>query len=294
MATQWDFFAATVHVVDIGGLGMGPDGRQVFEEGLALPIMPLARNGVMNEDLLRIVRANVREPLQVEGDIYALAACNDEGARRLVEMMREFELSHLETLSDDIVEISREGMLDAIRCLPEGSYRNELIIDGYKKPMTLAAEMRVSSGGIHVDFTGTSPASSHGINVVLNYTLAYTAFGVKCLIAPDIPNNAGSLAPITVSAPEGCLLNVNRPFPVAARHTVGHMLPDLAFGCLAQCLPGRGAGGRRLLALKSPDQRRWLDCRRIAAWHRPRERAELEHRDLSLRGRRERARTRMV
>ena len=230
-------FAATVHVVDIGGLGMGPDGRQVFEEGLALPIMPLARNGVMNEDLLRIVRANVREPLQVEGDIYALAACNDEGSRRLVEMMREFELSHLETLSDDIVEISREGMLDAIRCLPEGSYRNELIIDGYKKPMTLAAEMRVSSGGIHVDFTGTSPASSHGINVVLNYTLAYTAFGVKCLIAPDIPNNAGSLAPITVSAPEGCLLNVNRPFPVAARHTVGHMLPDLVFGCLAQCLP---------------------------------------------------------
>src|SRR5580698_2657077 len=72
-------FACTVHVVDIGGLGMGPDGRQVFEEGLALPIMPLARDGTMNEDLLRMVRANVREPLQVEGDVYALAACNDEG-----------------------------------------------------------------------------------------------------------------------------------------------------------------------------------------------------------------------
>jgi N-methylhydantoinase B len=231
-------FAATVHVVDIGGLGMGPDGRQVFEEGLAIPIMPLARKGAMNEDLLRIVRANVREPLQVEGDIYALAACNDEGGRRLVEMMREFELSHLETLSDDIVETSRQAMLDAIRRLPRGSYRNELTIDGYDKPATLAAEMTVSGDGIHVDFTGTSHASTHGINVVLNYTLAYTAFGVKCLIAPEVPNNAGSLAPITVSAPEGCLLNVKRPFPVAARHTVGHMLPDLVFGCLEQCLPG--------------------------------------------------------
>ena len=230
-------FAATVHVVDIGGLGMGPDGRQVFEEGLALPIMPLARNGAMNEDLLRIVRANVREPLQVEGDIYALAACNDEGSRRLIEMLREFELSHLETLSDDIVETSRQGMLDAIRHLPAGTYRNALTIDGYDKPITLAAEMRISSDGIHVDFAGTSPASSHGINVVLNYTLAYTAFGVKCLIAPDVPNNAGSLAPITMSAPDGCLLNVKHPFPVAARHTVGHMLPDLVFGCLAQCLP---------------------------------------------------------
>jgi N-methylhydantoinase B len=236
-------FACTVHVVDIGGLGMGPDGRQVFEEGLAVPIMPLAREGVMNEDLLRIVRANVREPLQVEGDIYALAACNDEGSRRLVEMMREFELSHLETLSDDIVESSRQAMLDAIRCLPQGSYRNELVIDGYDRPIRLAACMRVGAGGIHVDFAGTSPASSHGINVVLNYTLAYTAFGVKCLIAPDVPNNAGSLAPITVSAPEGCLLNVRRPFPVAARHTVGHMLPDLVFGCLEQCLPGVPAEG---------------------------------------------------
>jgi len=231
-------FAATVHVVDIGGLGMGPDGRQVFEEGLALPIMPLARNGAMNEDLLRIVRANVREPLQVEGDIYALAACNDEGSRRLIEMLREFELWHLETLSDDIVETSRQGMLDAIRRLPAGTYRNRLTIDGYDKPITLAAEMRISSDGVHVDFAGTSPASSHGINVVLNYTLAYTAFGVKCLIAPEVPNNAGSLAPITVSAPEGCLLNVCRPFPVAARHTVGHMLPDLVFGCLEQCLSG--------------------------------------------------------
>ena len=231
-------FACTVHVVDIGGLGMGPDGRQVFEEGLSVPIMPLARRGKMNDDLLGIVRANVREPLQVEGDIYALAACNDEGGRRLIEMMREFELSHLENLSDDIVETSREAMLDTIRRLPEGRYRNELVIDGYDRPIRLAAELRVCADGIHVDFTGTSPASSHGINVVLNYTLAYTAFGVKCLIAPDVPNNAGSLAPVTVSAPEDCLLNVRRPFPVAARHTVGHMLPDLVFGCLEQCLPG--------------------------------------------------------
>src|SRR3954469_1063457 len=111
-------FANTIHVVDIGGLGMGPDGRQVFEEGLAIPIMPLAREGVMNEDLLRIVRANVREPLQVEGDIYALAACNDEGGRRLVEMMREFEIAHVETLGDEIVETSRDAMLAAIRALP--------------------------------------------------------------------------------------------------------------------------------------------------------------------------------
>jgi N-methylhydantoinase B len=231
-------FACTVHVVDIGGLGMGPDGRQVFEEGLALPIMPLARGGRMNEDLLRIVRANVREPLQVEGDIYALAACNDEGSRRLVEMMREFEISHLETLGDTIVELSREATLEAIRKLPKGTWRNSLTMDGYDKPLTLAAAMTIGEDGIHVDYAGTSPASAYGINVVLNYTLAYTAFGIKCLVAPEVPNNAGSLEPFTVSAPEGCVLNVKRPFAVAARHTVGHMLPDVVFGCLEQVLEG--------------------------------------------------------
>jgi len=231
-------FASTVHVVDIGGLGMGPDGRQVFEEGLAIPLMPLAREGRMNDDLLRVVRANVREPLQVEGDVYALAACNDEGSRRLVEMMEEFDIANLDRLGEHIIETSREATLDAIRKLKPGKYKNSLTMDGYDRPLTLAAEMTIGHEGIHVDYTGTSPASAFGINVVMNYTLAYTAFGVKCLVAPEVPNNAGSLAPITASAPEGCLLNVKRPRAVAARHTVGHMLPDTVFGCLHQIMEG--------------------------------------------------------
>ena len=231
-------FANTIHVVDIGGLGMGPDGRQVFEEGFSIPIMPLARAGIMNEDLLRLVRANVREPLQVEGDIYATAAANDEGSRRLIEMMDEFEIANLDRLGDTIVEASREATLERIRALRRGTYHNTLTMDGYDKPLRLSAALTISEDGIHVDFEGTSPASCYGINVVYNYCLAYTAFGVKCLVAPEVPNNAGSLAPITVSAPEGCVLNVKRPWPVAARHTVGHMLPDVVFGCLHQVIPG--------------------------------------------------------
>jgi N-methylhydantoinase B len=231
-------FANTIHVVDIGGLGMGPDGRQVFEEGLSIPIMPLAREGVMNEDLLRLVRANVREPLQVEGDIYACAACNDEGSRRLVEMMDEFEIANLDRLGDTIVDASREATLARIRALPKGTWRNTLTMDGYDKPLVLNAALTIADDGIHVDFAGTSPASSYGINVVYNYCLAYTAFGVKCLVAPEVPNNAGSLGAITVRAPPGSVLNVNRPWPVAARHTVGHMLPDVVAGCLHQAVAG--------------------------------------------------------
>src|SRR5437868_785048 len=230
-------FACTVHVVDIGGLGMGPDGRQVFEEGLSIPIMPLAREGKMNEDLMAMVRANVREPLQVEGDIYALCACNEEGTKRLVEMMDEFEITHLENLGSTIVEASREATLAKIRALPKGTYRNSVAMDGYDKPLLLNAALTISEDGIHVDFDGTSPASAFGINVVYNYTLAYTAFGVKCLVAPEVPNNVGSLAPITASAPEGCLLNVKRPRAVAARHPVRPILPDVGLCCMPQLVP---------------------------------------------------------
>ena len=183
--------------------------------------------------------------MQVEGDVYALAACNDEGSRRLIEMMEEFGIANLDRLGEHVIETSRQATIDAIGQLKPGKYKNAVHMDGYDRPLTLAAEMTIGSDNIHVDFTGTSPASAFGINVVLNYTLAYTAFGVKCLVAPEVPNNAGSLAPITVSAPEGCLLNVKRPRAVAARHTVGHMLPDLVFGCLHQVMesgvPAEGA-----------------------------------------------------
>ena len=227
----------------------------------------------MNDDLLRLVRANVREPLQVEGDIYACAACNDEGSRRLVGMMDEFEIANLDRLGEMIVESSREATLARIRALPKGTYRNSLTMDGYDKPLLLNAALTISDEGIHVDFDGTSPASSYGINVVYNYCLAYTAFGVKCLVAPEVPNNAGSLAPITVSAPEGCVLNAKRPWPVAARHTVGHMLPDVVFGCLHQVMPGGVPAEGASSLVESADFRR----RVVGGRSRGRDRCRLAH-----------------
>jgi N-methylhydantoinase B len=101
------------------------------------------------------------------------------------------------------------------------------------------AATTVSDHGIHVDFTGTSPASKRGINVPLAYTTAYTVFGLGCVVASRIPNNAGSLAPLTVSAPEGSILNAPKPKPVLSRHIIGQMLPDVVFGCLRQAVPDR-------------------------------------------------------
>jgi len=230
--------ACTSHVVDIGGIGMGPDGRQVFEEGLQVPIMPLMERGTINRHLIHIVKGNVREPVQVEGDLYALAACNEVGGRRLIEMMDEYGIDSLDALGNHIVETSRQAMLDEITKLPFGTYRNQMRIDGYGNPVDLVASMTIGETGIKLDFAGTSPQSNLGINVPITYAQAYASFGVRCMVGNRVPNNAGSLEVVKVSAPQGSILNAPRPAAVSARHVIGQMLPDVAFGCLAQAIDG--------------------------------------------------------
>ena len=185
-------FASTSHVVDVGGLGFTADGRQVYEEGLNIPIMPLFERGKANEVLLSIVRANVREAMQVEGDLYSLAACNDIGARRLIETMDEFSLDDIQEVSDYIISTSERSMLEAIGRLPFGTYTNEMRVDGHEREIDLRASLTISESGIDVDFEGTSRVSDLGINVPLTYTQAYASFGVRCIVGADIPNNAGS------------------------------------------------------------------------------------------------------
>ena len=233
------YFASTAHVVDIGGRGFGPDAEEVYEEGLFIPIMKFIERGVVNRDLVNIVRHNVRAPDQVVGDIYALAACNETGHNRLADMMSEFGLSDIAGLASFILENSARATAQRIAELPRGRFENVVTIDGYDEPITLAVALEISEDRIHADFSGTSPASRWGINVPLIYTKAYTCFGLKCAIAPDIPNNAASLAPFLVDAPPGCILNAEHPAPVSVRHVTGHFLPDLMLGALAHFLPDR-------------------------------------------------------
>jgi len=233
------FFSCTCHQVDIGGLGQGPDGRSVYEEGLYIPPMHLARGGTPNADLLRIVRANVRQPQMVEGDVLSYITTNEASGRRLVKMLDEFGEDGLEALAEWIFERSRRAMIAEIRKLPRGAYTNTLTLDGYDRPVRLQAALEIGEDEIRIDFAGSDPASAHGINVVLNYCKAYSAFGVRCVVGPRVPNNAGSLAPIVVTAPEGSVLNARHPWPVSARHIIGQFLPDLVLGCLAKAIPGR-------------------------------------------------------
>lgn len=232
-------FAATSHIADVGGLGFGPDARQVYEEGLLVPISHLFHKGEANATLIEMIRANVRDPQAAEGDLYSLTACNEAGASRLLETLEEFNLSGLDEVGELIIENSRAAMLDEVRRVPFGRYDYAMRIDGYDEPIDLRVAVSVGESGVDVDFTGTSSVSAHGINVPLTYTQAYASFGVRCVIGNMVPNNAGSLGVVRVTAPEGAILNAPRPSAVSARHTVGQMLPDVVLGALSKAIPDR-------------------------------------------------------
>src|SRR5690606_21498800 len=200
--------------------------------------MKFAEAGRVNHDLVQIIRANVREPNQVVGDFYSLAACNDVGHRRLIEMMQEIGLTSLDDLGEFIFSRTRAATLDRIAALPKGAWSNELLTDGYDQPVRLAATVEIADGAVNVDFTGSDPVSRWGINVPIIYTKAYACYALKCVVAPDIPNNWASLDLFTISSPVN-ILNAERPAPVSVRHVIGHLVPDLVLGALAKALPGK-------------------------------------------------------
>ena len=230
-------FAATSHIADVGGRGFGADANQVFEEGIRIPIGYLIRAGEVDGTLMRMVRANVREPDVAQGDLYSLAACNETGCERLAAMMTEFGLDSLDDLADKIITASRRAMLERIRALRPGTYRHRMTIDGYDRDLEFVCTLVVSEDGIAIDFDGTSLQSPYGINVPETYTRAYASFGVRCVVGSEVPNNAGSLSAIEVTAPVGCLLNAPPPAAVSARHSIGQMLPDVVLGALGQAMP---------------------------------------------------------
>jgi N-methylhydantoinase B len=232
-------FANTCHSADIGGRILSAEAREVFEEGLRLPIMKLFDRGEPNKVLMQIVRVNVRQPDEVIGDFYAQTASNDAGGRALLEMMEEFGLDSIDHVAEEVIRRSEQAVRGEIAKLPDGEWSNETWSDGFEEPILIRCAVRVAGDEIFIDFSGSSPQSTRGINVVLNYTHAYASFAIKAAICPDVPHNEGSFRPVHVSAPSGSILNALEPAPVASRQVIGHFIPSAIFAALSGALPGR-------------------------------------------------------
>jgi N-methylhydantoinase B/oxoprolinase/acetone carboxylase alpha subunit len=243
------YIGSTIHHTDIGGYGIGAGARDVHEEGLWIPPLKLYERGVANETLHAMIRRNVRTPDHVFGDLAAQVSSGTAGGDRLVAMCRRYGLEDIEHLSDEIIKRSEEATRAAIRKLKAGTFEGESRFDvpgGEIITLKCAVTIDPAAGEVRIDFAGSSPASATGINVVMNYTHAYSTFAIRSCLNPDLPNNHGSLAPIKVSAPKGSIVNCEYPVPVNARHVVGMYVPMPILKALYQVIPDRvlaeGAG----------------------------------------------------
>ena len=240
-------FGSTIHHTDVGGYGIGAGGRDCFEEGLWIPICKLMKGGQRNEDVWKFILSNVRQPDHMAGDLHAQMASGEIGAQRLTALCNQHGLDDIEGLADEIIERSEAATRASIRALPAGLHHASAVLDladGSQIDIVCSVQVDPEAGEITVDYAGSSPASPWGINVVKNYTHAYTTFTVRSVLNPGIPNNHGSLAPIKVEAPEGSIVNAVRPQPGTARHVVGMFLPNTLLKALAQIAPDAGDGRR--------------------------------------------------
>ena len=231
------FTLSVTHLPDIGGGGYASTGTEIYEEGLRLPIRKLMRRGVLDQDLMELILANVRLPEMVQGDILANIACNEVGGRLITEFMDEQGLDDLGPLSRAIITRTEAAMRERIAAMPDGTYRNRIPVEGIGDPIGLECAVTIRGSDIAFDFAGTTPALRRAINVPLCYTRAFCNYAVKVLTIPELPNNEGAANPISLSAPPGCILNAVHPSPTAGRHVIGHFVAPLIFGALAPVLP---------------------------------------------------------
>lgn len=243
------FVMTITHLPDIGGNGLTVANTEVYQEGLILPICKLVDGGEEVREMWDLIRANVRTQDQVIGDLMAHVGGTAVGERLVQEFMSDFALDDLQALADAIIGQSARAIRARVAAIPDGVYTNSLSTEGTDGDIKLACTVTVKGEDIHVDYGGSDPCVAAAINVPLNYTSSFTTYVVKCLTTPDVPNNAGTLAPITVAAPVGCILNAERPRSVGGRHSIGWFIVPLVMGALAEALPDRVAADAGMASL---------------------------------------------
>ncbi len=237
------FAASVAHAPDMGGRTGSTESRDVFEEGFQIPVMRLCAAGKPDETFLKLLRTNVRAPDEVVGDLWAQVSALELIEERLLPLMRQYKLPSLQQIAGEIHARSEKAMRAAIKSIPDGTYRYEIQTDGLDEPMVIKIALTVKEDEIDVDFAGTSPQVDKALNSAMSYTYAYTMYGLKCVLSPEIPNNEGAFRPIHISAPHGSILNHKFPTSGCSRAMLGHYLPFAVLGALSTIIPDRVMAG---------------------------------------------------
>lgn len=227
--------AIVSHLPDIGGRLWNTGIRELYEEGLQIPPVKLVRAGEPDPTLVAMIAQNVRTPEQTLGDIWGqLAACRMLEQRVLAILGEDVDLTEL---GNAICARSEARMRDAITAIPDGDYVASATGDGFEAPVEIHCRITVNHDALTVDYAGSSPQLARSVNVVPGYAFAYSAFCLKAVLAPDVPNNDGSTKPLSVTAPLGSILNPRYPAPCSARGMTGQLLVPAIMTALSRAMP---------------------------------------------------------
>ncbi len=226
------------HVSDIGGTKDSLRAREIYEEGFQIPPMKLYEAGVPNDTLLRLLSENVRNGHQVLGDVHSFVAANAIGAERLLAFMSDYGMHDLRALAAVVQDYSEQAMRTAIKAIPDGVYRAEITNNPLGVTMKYPLKLTVSGSEIELDFEGAPPQLPQGgLNSTMNYTAAHATYPLKCMLTPGVRGNAGCYRPFTVKAPEGSILNCDKPAAVNLRTRTGWYIAPNIFRALAASAP---------------------------------------------------------
>jgi len=239
------YVASRAHHADVGGAQPGSMGlaRDIYQEGVRIPPLKIVQRGRLCRDLLELVLANVRTPVEREGDLTAQVAACRLGARRLVEMVQRYGTEEVRAYMGHLLDYSERVMRATLRAIPAGSYGAEDFLDDdgiAPDPVRIHVRITLRGGRARVDFTGSAPQTTGSVNAVRAITISAVFYVFRCLVPGETPATAGLLRPIEVITPERSVVDAEPPAAVAAGNVeTSQRIVDTLLRALAKAIPER-------------------------------------------------------
>lgn len=244
------YLANICHHVDVGGGAPASIGafREVYQEGVILPVIKLVAHGEVVEDILKMVLANVRAKKEVAGDLRAQVSANEIGLRRLAHLYSRYGAETIRFYIEKLIDYAEQRVLAELVKLPRGSFEAEDFLDDdgiTSQPVRLKVKVTLDGKSAIFDFTGTDEQRPAPMNCNLTQTFTACVYVLKCLIDLDIPLNEGFYRPMEVIAPLGTAVNATHPTAIVGGWEVSMRLCEVLFRAVSQALPDRVPAGTK-------------------------------------------------
>jgi N-methylhydantoinase B len=239
------YVASRAHHADIGGISPGsmPIAQEIYQEGLIIPPVKISSQGVINQDILDLIIANVRTPDERIGDIKAQFGANQRGVNRLTELIHKHGINEVAHYMQELLTYAEWMTRRLLSELPDGRFTFTDYLDNNgitNEKLPIIVTITIKSDTAVVDFTGSAPQQESSVNAVYAITLSAVNYVFRSLIGLDTPNNSGCLEPISIIAPRGSIVNAVHPAPVAGGNVeTSQRIVDVLLGALAQACPER-------------------------------------------------------